>query len=370
VHRRVILAIARKDALDALINKTTLVILLAPIVIAVMFVFFTQLFGATTSDILVYNPGGSGVVQVVKGAFSNPKIILAASASDVAAAFGADGTHKSSTYTAGLVVPLDFEASVRAGRYPEITLFTNGDDVSTQQRQLLTQALSDYSRTIVAPQVPASITTVTTNPSNPSPVADLSTFYAAAALLTSFMVGVSLMPGLLVEEKEKKTLRMLMVSPASWADIVAGKLLVGLGYQLVLAAVALAVTKGYVGQVPLVLVFVFLGSCFSLVLGLLLGSLLKTTSAAGAAGFFAIIYIIPVFFTGVFGNLFSNNAASQVMRFVPTFYLADGITSAMQHRTAAGMLTLDVAVVVGCTVALFFAAVWTLRRQAAVAATI
>lgn len=370
MHSRVILAIARKDALDALINKTTLVVLLAPLLVAVMFAVFTQLFGTRTNDILVYNSGDSGVIQVVSEAFSNPKIVSAASAGDVAAAFGADGTHKSSNYTAGLVVPPDFESSIRASGHPQLTLFTNGDDVSTQQRQLLIQALSDYSRGVATPQVPASISTVTINPPSPSPVADLSTFYAAAALLMSFAVGTSLMPGLLVEEKEKKTLRMLIVSSASWGDIIAGKLLVGLGYQLILAAVALAVTKGYFGQVSLVLLFALLGSCFSLILGLLLGSLFKTTSAAGAAGLFAFIYIIPVFFTGVFGNLFSNNAASQIMRFVPTFYVAEGITSAMQNRTVAGDLALDIVVTVGCTVALFIAAVWALRRQATVAATI
>jgi ABC-2 type transport system permease protein len=370
VHSRVILAIARKDALDALINRTTLTVLLAPILIAVLFVILTQVFGTRTDDILVYNPGGSGVVQVVSGAFANTKVVTAASADDVAAAFGSDGSHKSSTYTAGLVVPADFEASLRASGHPQVTLFTNGDDVSAQQRQLLIQALSDYSRAVAAPQAPASINTVTINPPSTSPVADLGPFYAAVALLTSFMVGTLLMPGLLVEEKEKKTLRMLMVSSASWGDIIAGKLLIGLGYQLILAAVALAVTKGYVGQVPLVLLFALLGSCFSLILGLLLGSLLKTTSAAGAGGLFSFMYIIPIFFTGVLGNLFSNNAASQVIRFVPTFYLADGIVNAMQNRTASGALALDIAVIVGCIIALFIAAVWALRRQAAVTAAI
>lgn len=370
MHSRVILAIARKDALDTLINKTTLVVLLAPLVVAVMFAFFSHLFGARTDNILVYNPSGSGVVHVVSAAFSDSKIVPAAAASDVAAAFGSDGTHKSSTYAVGLIVPPDFESSMRASGHPQLTLFTNGDDVSTQQRQLLTQAISEYSRAVATPQAPASISAVTINPPGPSPVADLGTFYAAAALLMSFAVGTSLMPGLLVEEKEKKTLRMLIVSSASWGDIIAGKLLVGLGYQLILAAVVLAVTMGYIGQAPLVLLFGFLGSCFSLILGLFLGSLLKTTSAAGAAGFVSFIYIIPLFFTGVFDNLFSNNTASQIMRFVPTFYVADGITSAMQNHTVAGGLALDIAVTVGCTAALFIAAMWSLRRQAAVAVTI
>jgi len=139
-------------------------------------------------------------------------------------------------------------------------------------------------------------------------VTDIGQFYAMGALLSSFLVGTSLMPGLLIEEKEKKTLRMLMVSSASWGDIIAGKLIVGVGYQLVLAAVVLAVTHGYVGQVPLVLLFALLGSSLSLVLGLLFGSLLKTTSTAGAAsGFMSFFYVVPIFFTGAFGSGLANN---------------------------------------------------------------
>jgi ABC-2 type transport system permease protein len=367
MHRRAILAIARKDALDALINKSTLMILLSPILLAVLFAFLTQLFNAKTNDLLVYNPGASGVVEVVSNAFANSRIVPAASAADVTAAFGPDGTHKSSTYTAGLVIPADFEASLRSGGRSQIALYTNGDDVTTQQRQLLVQALSDYSRAVAAPVPPAGIVTATINPPNPSPIADVGLYYAMAALLTSFLVGTSLMPGLLIEEKEKKTIRMLMVSSASWGDIIAGKLLVGLGYQLVLAAVALAVTRGFVGQVPVVLLFALIGSCFSLVLGLLFGSFLKTTSSAGAvAGMMSFVYIVPTFFTGVFGALFSANAVGQIVRLLPTYYLADGIINAMQNRTTPSGVTLDIVVSVGCTVALFAAAVWALRRQATV----
>jgi ABC-2 type transport system permease protein len=80
----------------------------------------------------------------------------------------------------------------------------------------------------------------------------------------------------------------------------------------------------------------------------------------------SFIYIIPTFFTGVFGDAYSSNAVGQIMPFVPTYYLAQGVFNAMQSRATASSLALDIAVVAGCTVALFAAAVWALRRQAAV----
>src|SRR5262249_35848540 len=153
--------------------------------------------------------------------------------------------------------------SLRDGGHPQLELYVNGDQVSNGQGQLLMQAITDYSRSVATPQPPASVALTTINPPKPnSAVQDLGAFYAAAALITSFMTGMSLVPGLLVEEKEKKTLRMLMVSPASWGDIIASKLLVGLTYQLILSLVILWLVKGFFGQVPLLMLFLVLGAFF------------------------------------------------------------------------------------------------------------
>ena len=367
MHRRAIFAIVRKDALDALINKSTLVALLTPILLAVLFAAITQLFGNKTNNVLVYNPSGSTVEQVVTGAFPNVKITRAGSAEEVAAAFGPDGSHKSSDYVVGLVVPADFEASLRAGGHSQLQLFTDGDQVNTHSRDLMALALTNYSRGIANPVPPVQISVATINPPAPSPIADLSNLYAMAALLSSLLVGTSLMPGLLIEEKDKKTIRMLMVSSASWGDIIIGKLLVGLGYQLLLAGIVLAVTKGYTGQVGLVLFYALLGSCLSLMLGLLFGSIFKTMSAAGAfSGMVSFLYVVPVFFAGSFGVAFGNNAFGQIVHLLPTYYLADGVINAMQVRGTPASVTLDIAVVVGSILALFIAAVWVLRRQASV----
>ncbi len=184
-------------------------------------------------------------------------------------------------------------------------------------------------------------------------------------------MGTSLVPGLLAEEKEKKTLRMLMVSPASFGDVVAGKMLVGLVYQLLLAVVALAITGGFTGQVSLVLLFAVLGSCFSVMLGLLLGCFFQTTSAAGAAaGLLSLVYIIPIFFVGTFGQFFGTNAFTSIVKVLPTYDIADGVFNAVQNQGTPAGTVLDLSVVLGCTVLLFLVGSWFLRRQAVVASAI
>jgi ABC-2 type transport system permease protein len=372
MHRRTILAIARKDALDILLNKSTLMVLLSPIIVAVLFAFINGVFANKTTKLLIFNPGNSAVEQVLVGAYQKPEVVRADSLDEVAAQFGPDGAKKSSDYVVGLVVPSDFEASLRAGGHPQVGLYVNGDQVDNQQRQLLMQAITDYSRSVANPQPPASIALTTINPPKPnSALQDLGSFYAAAALLTSFMIGTSLVPGLLVEEKEKKTLRMLMVSPASWGDIIASKLLVGLTYQVVLSLVILAVVQGFFGQVPLVLLFLVLGALFGGAIGLLMGSIFKTQSATGAlAGMVSFLFLVPSFFVGPLGQLFQGSPVTNVMKAVPTYYLAEGIINALGSQTTPTSLTLDAGIVGACIVVLFVGALWALRRQAAVVSTI
>ena len=373
MHVRSILAIARKDALDILLNKATLTILLTPIFLAVLFVVIGVLLGGHTTNALVYNPARSGVEQIVDSAFSDIKVTYTNSPSDVTAAFGPDGSHKNTTYALGLVVPTDFDASLRSGAHPQLNLFVDGGQINDQQRQLLLSALADYSRSVANPQPPANITVATVNPPSPSNNAlqDIGVVYSAAVLLSSFLVGTSLVPGLLAEEKEKKTLRMLMVAPASFADVVAAKLLVGLVYQLLLALLVLTVKGSFAGQVPLLLLFALLGSIFSVSLGLLIGCIFQTTTTAGAfSGMISFIYILPVFFVGPFAQLLGGNAFAQAIKALPTYYLADGATNAIQSQSTFSGTVLDIGIVLASIVVLFLVAVWSLRRQAVRVSTI
>jgi ABC-2 type transport system permease protein len=372
MHLRSILAIARKDALDILLNKSTLFMLLTPIFLALLFLVLGGLLGNHSTNVLVYNPGKSGVEQILDKGLSNVKVTYANSPMDVAAAFGPDGSHKDTSYAVGLVVPPDFDTSLKSGGHPQMSLYVDGSQISNQERALLLSAITDYSRSLANPQPPAIISVATVNPPQENAaLQDITQVYAVTALLSSLLVGTSLVPGLIIEEKEKKTLRMLMVSPASFTDFVLAKLLVGFTYQLLLGLVALAITKGFTGQIPLLLLFALLGSCFSVSLGLIAGSLFQTTNASGAfAGSVSFLYIIPIFFVGPFAQLLGSNPFTQIVKVLPTYYIADGAVSAITNSVNAGGILLDIIVVAACIVALVMIAAWLLRRQASIVSTI
>ena len=135
--------------------------------------------------------------------------------------------------------------------------------------------------------------------------------------------------------------------------------------------VALAIAKGFEGQIPLLLLFALLGSWFSIALGLLIGSLVSTTGASGAfSGSISFIYILPVFVVGPFAQLLGSNPFTQIIKVLPTYYIADGAANAILSSSTLGGTVLDAGVVLGSAVVLMLLAVWTLRRQAAVVSTI
>src|SRR5260221_1306236 len=130
MHPRSILAIARKDALDILLNKTTLSLLLTPIVLALLFLLIANLLGSHTTNALIYDPGRSSVEQGLKSAYADLKITYANSSGDVAAAFGPDGSHKTTSYALGLAIPVAFDASLRSGGDPPANVYSDGGKVS------------------------------------------------------------------------------------------------------------------------------------------------------------------------------------------------------------------------------------------------
>ena len=106
-------------------------------------------------------------------------------------------------------------------------------------------------------------------------------------------------------------------------------------------------------------------------LGLLFGSIFQTATAAGEiSGIVSFIYFLPVLFVGQLGQLLGNGPFVQIVKVLPTYYMADGISNAMMSQGTFADALLDISVTLGSAIVLLAIATWALRRQAAVVATI
>jgi ABC-2 type transport system permease protein len=367
-HLRSIFAIVRKDVLDILLNKATDIMLLTPVILSILFAGLSGLLVGQSNTVLMYNPEHSRLGQIISQSFAGSQTVLVSSPGEVASAFTAS---KNPSYTLGLVIPPGFDASLERGEHPQVTLYFNNSQVTELQRQRVVTMITDYAsgKSHVLPLV--IITPSTSIPTTSLYTIDLSTFYLTLALLTSISVGISLVSTLLVEEKEKRTLRLLLVSPASITDVVLAKLLVGVVYQLILSIVVLAVLHGFVGNLPLVLLFVLLSSLFGLALSLLAGSIFHTTSGLGGfLGIVSLLFIIPTVFASPLGAYFANASLIALLHLLPTYYMASGLLDALQGQSQVGSTLLDIAIIVSWAAALLIGAILLLHRQTRITAAV
>ena len=129
--------------------------------------------------------------------------------------------------------------------------------------------------------------------------------------------------------------------------------------------------RTWTALIPLLLLFTLLGSLFSIAVGLLVGSIVNTTNAAGAfGGVVSFLYILPIFFVGSFAQLLGGSPVTQIIKVLPPYYIADGASNALTNANALPATMLDISVTIGVTLVLVLLSLWTLRRQAAVVSTI
>jgi ABC-2 type transport system permease protein len=337
-----------------------------------IFLLISRLVGNTSTNVLIYNPGGSNVAKVVTNAFQNLKVSEANTAAEVEAAFGPNGAKVKTMYAAGLIIPAGFDDSIRAGTTPPMTLFVNQTQVGLSIQTLVEAAIQNYGRMVAVPNPTINLLITVINPKPPSNAGvELGQIYSSLVLLLSLIIGTTFVPQLIIEEKERKTLRMLMITPASFEDVMLAKLIVVLVYQVALTSIAVGIQGGFSGQVGWMLLFIFLGACFSLSLGLLFGAIFNTVGAASAIeSIVIVIYIVAGIFVGPLGELIGKGPVITIARFLPTYYIAEGAYNAAQRIGTVSSNLLDVGVVLGTTIILFAVSAWILRRQAAVAAII
>ncbi len=163
-----------------------------------------------------------------------------------------------------------------------------------------------------------------------------------------FSTALLLIPHLMLEEKQTRTLDALLTSPASPGQVVLGKALAGFFYILVIGGLALALFSLYIVHWGLALA-AFLGyALLAIGLGLAVGSFIKSTKQLGLWMVVLILFLVvpPLFYmepnlkAGIRMVLtwFPSSALASLFRFscstgvTPAQYLAEPCGCRCEHR--------------------------------------
>ncbi len=176
-----------------------------------------------------------------------------------------------------------------------------------------------------------------------------------------FTVALLLIPHLILEEKQTKTLDALLTSPASPGQIVLGKALAGFFYILVIGGMALALFSLYIVNWILAVSAFFGYALLAVGLGLLVGSFIKSMKQLGSWMLVLLLFLMipPLFYTAP--NL--KAGIRLVFTWMPTSTLASLFRFACSTGYTVQQILPNLAIAVLSIGVVFGLVIWKVRRS-------
>lgn len=361
VNARITVVIAKKDLIDAIVNMRLVVAIVLPIGMSVL---FGQLFGGFDDGnsapghvavVPVYDAGQSRLVEFVDSQ-SGYRVERVTSLAELEARIEAGDAD------VGLVFPAGFDEAVAVGQQPEMVLVVNEDYGRSSGLHVL---LETELRKMAGQEIPGEIDVQVVNARPGAERTGEQEMLPMWLIMSLVLLGSSVVPTLLVEEKEKWTLRAVTVTPATYADVVAGKAMVGMVYGVLAAMVLLALNDGLSGQVAVTVGVVLLSTLVLVELGLLLGGIFEDIASLNTwSSVLSLALMLPGMLASFLSSgVFKLGLLGTVMWLFPTYYVLDAVNLSIVGQATPSTLAVDVLMLSGLALVLFVIVIRSLRRR-------
>ena len=234
----------------------------------------------------------------------------------------------------GIVLPANLDAELQGGATPILDLYTWGESLLkhrttlgvTLVRQVITLAGMDTlveTNTILlgdAPSVPWNVR-----------------LFPLVVIMTVVLGGTMVPATFIVQEKQKRTLQALLVTPVSMGEAMAAKGIAGVLLSVFMGMMILTINGAWGGQPFLLLTLLVLSAMMAAAGGVILGLLVRDIStlftAIKSIGILlyapAIIYIFP-------------EVPAWIRQVFPTYYMIGPIVEVSMNNAGWGEIALDV----------------------------
>jgi ABC-type multidrug transport system permease subunit len=257
----------------------------------------------------------------------------------------------------GVVIPAEFDQSLTAG--DELVL---DGYVSWENRRKASQLEADFeSQAASLLGVPVDLR-MDGHLLYPLAETNLSMGMLAVTTVTMIlMIGVTLVPTLIFEEKQTQTIDALLVSPASSAHVVAGKALAGMFYTVLGIVFVFAVNWTGVVQWPIAVLFMIGTGSLATAMGLFLGTFFeRQQDAVGISTAFTLIFVGAVILDLLKPPL--PGAVSALVPWVPSIALVRIFDAVFLENSPTASIWGNMGGLLACSLAIYALVVWKLRR--------
>jgi ABC-type Na+ efflux pump permease subunit len=356
-NMRIIWAIAAKDIGDAIKNKHTIGVILTTLALVLIYRLipqFTEVSGLSTPTLLIYDEGDSTLVEALEQSLVLEVYEFGSRSSmEENLAFSGDKNELA------LVIPADFDEILESDDQPAMDGYVLHWVTETQAREiqeLVEDDIKKWSGKRIRIELEGNIIYSLPNSFGFPVWGSLSIMYVV------LMIGATLTPHLMLEEKQSKSMEALLISPANNGHIVIGKSLTGLFYCLTGAVIAVALNVSLITHWWLVILVVLLGAIFSTALGLLLGTIFNTRQqlTVWAMPVFAV-FLMPVF-VGILPRLLPDNVLN-ILSFIPTVAMEKVLRISFSETVSSSQVIQPLGTILGCSLLLFIIIRWALQRS-------
>lgn len=347
-------AIAAKDIREAVCNRIILSLLLGTALLAGTNTLLPLLIqGQQKPAFIVYDQGRSTVLRElaeradirvdISGTREEMESLVADSMGPVI----------------GLVLPADFDRQAASGQAITLTAYISHSADPQKARESLGLLEAQLGQT------GASAVSIRLDETRLYPSVDFgghSVMVAVVVAVILFTLGTALVPLLLVEEKDAHTIDALLVSPAGYGQVVAGKALAGATYCLLAAAVLIGINRQLVVHWDVALLAVLLTTFFAVSVGLLVGILSDNPATMGMWGSFVLILLIALTLLDAMTLPGWPPLVKQVLGLLPGPATLGLWRISMAGAVPAGMLWTNAAALLAAAALVYGAVMWRVSR--------
>lgn len=331
---RRVLILLRKELFYGSRNFIFIMALILPIVFTLLVNLIFGTFFSGKSRLGIVDQGSSELVSLSAG---NEALILktysTAGEMQDAAALGA--------IDMGINLPAGFDNQMRSGEPVKLIVYLWGES-QLRNRIILGSALVSMIRQVAGQEPPVEIVETVLGTGIDVPWEKR---LLPLMVLMSIMIAGSMVPATsLVNEKAKRTISALGISPATLVEIFAAKGLLGVLLSFFTGMMILFLNQAFGGQPGLLVGVLLLGAIFSSTIGVILGALVKdiTTlmTVVKSIGIFlytpGILYMFP-------------DIPQWIARLFPTYYIIQPVLEISQENASFIDVAPEIGILVGLT---------------------
>ncbi len=256
---------------------------------------------------------------------------------------------------AGLVLPDGFDAAVARSENPDLAFYVSGESLAST-RIILAITTLDLVRGVEGSEPPVTVVMTPVGDEDYVPISDR---FLPLMVIYAVMIAAMFLPAAsLVDEREKRTLDAVLVTPTRMSEILLGKGTYAVVLAVILGFVTLALNGALAGQPGVMILILLVGSVMLALIGLALGLWARDVTtmytAIKGGGFFIFLPVVFTLFPGL---------PQWIPKLVPTYYFLQPIYDIAIFGHSFADVVPDLLIGVAICIALVPFVGWVARRS-------